>query len=138
MIRFNKVIPTEKQIGELYFLLINRRYSISHISKPSLNEHKIFVKNHPYHIWYLIYKNNELIGSVYIQSDNSVGINVSSPKKEDINEIINFIKNNHRPLPPLKSQRRGEFFVNVSSEDFFLAKILIELNKIEFQRSYTI
>ena len=47
-IKFKKIIPTETQIDELYVLLKNRKYSISHKSVPSKIEHYDFVSEHPY------------------------------------------------------------------------------------------
>ena len=42
---------------------------------PSKKEHSRFVSAHPYRVWYLVYNNKSLIGSVYLHTDNSVGIN---------------------------------------------------------------
>ena len=54
---FEKIIPTQNQIDELFFLLNNRKYSISHTSMLSKNEHSEFVSAHPYRVWYLTYRN---------------------------------------------------------------------------------
>ena len=137
-IKFKKIIPTETQIDELYVLLKNRKYSISHKSVPSKIEHYDFVSEHPYVVWYLLYKNTSLIGSVYLQFDNSIGINLIEHYEEDVLTVINHIKNNHKPLPSIKSVQRDEFFVNVASENTNLIKILKNLDKNEIQRSFVV
>ena len=85
---------------------------------------------------YLFYKKEKLIGSLYLHSDNSIGLNSNKSKKEDVTEIIAFVKANHKPLPPIKSVRRGEFFINVSSNNGVLLKILKKIGKNEIQRSF--
>ena len=75
-INFEKILPNEEQIYKLYMLLQNRKYKISHKFSPSFEEHKTFVHQNPYLVWYLINKNNTLIGSVYLNNDNSIGINL--------------------------------------------------------------
>ena len=133
---FEKIIPTSKQVSDLYKLLLDRKTSISHKDIPSLKEHNMFVLSNPYIAWYLIYKKKKLIGSLYVQSDNSIGLNINQSEKKDISEIISFIKVNHKPLPSIKSVRRGEFFINVASENFDMIKVLNELGKNEIQRSF--
>ncbi|MDA9802503.1 hypothetical protein N9C26_00805 [Gammaproteobacteria bacterium] len=135
---FEKIIPTQNQIDELFFLLNNRKYSISHTSMPSKNEHSEFVSAHPYRVWYLTYRNKNLIGSVYLQTDNSIGIDFIEYRENDILSAIKYIKNNHKPLSSIKSVRRGEFFINVSSKNESFIKILKKLNKNEIQRSFLI
>ena len=55
---------------------------------------------------YLFYEIKH-IRSFYPQSDNSVGINLNKPNKDDLLEIIK-CKNNYNPLP-IKSLRRVNF-----------------------------
>ena len=135
---FEKIIPTQNQNDELFSLLNNRKYSISHTSTPSKKEHSEFVSEHPYRIWYLVYKNKSLIGSVYLHVDNSVGIDLIEYYESEIFSIIKYIKDNHKPLPSIKSVRRDNFFINVASENEHLIKILKKLDKNEIQRSFLI
>ena len=135
---FEKIIPTSKQVSDLYELLLDRKHSISHTDIPSLNEHNSYVLSHPYLVWYLIYKSEKVVGSLYVHSDNSIGLNVNQSRKEDVSEIISFIKANHKPLPYVKSVRRGEFFMNVSSDNGDLIKCLQHLGKEEIQRSFVV
>ena len=135
---FEKIIPTENQFEKLYFLLKNRKHSVSHNKLPSKTEHKKFVIENPYLEWYLFYRDKNLLGSFYLQSDNSIGLNLDKPNKNDLIEIVEYIKANHNPLPPIKSLRRGEFFLNVADENLDLIKILKKLDKTEVQRSFVI
>lgn len=138
LIKFERIVPTQSQIDELFFLLKSRKYFISHKTLPSKKEHFDFVHGHPYLVWYLIFKNKNLIGSVYLQSDNSIGIDLTEYRENDILSVIQHIKNNHKPLPSIKSVRRDEFFINVSNNNTHLIKILQNLDKIEIQRSFLI
>lgn len=137
-LKFEKIIPTQNQNDELFSLLNNRKYSISHTSTPSKNEHSEFVSAHPYRVWYLVYKNKSLIGSVYLHVDNSVGIDLIEYYESEIFSVIKYIKDNHKPLPSIKSVRRDNFFINVASENEHLIKILKKLDKSEIQRSFLI
>jgi hypothetical protein len=138
MIIFEKIIPTKSQLEKLYFLLKNKKYSISHNKIPSSEEHNKFVLDNPYIEWYLLYKDRNLLGSIYFHTDNSIGLNLSHPKKDDILEIINTVKKNHYPLSSIKSVRRGEFFINISPDDINMIQILKKLNKKEIQYSFKI
>ena len=137
-LKFERIIPTQNQIDELFFLLQSRKYFISHKTPPSKKEHSDFVSEHPYLVWYLIYKNKNLIGSVYLQTDNSIGIDLIEYYENEIFSAIKYIKNNHKPLPSIKSIRRNEFFINVASENTDLIKILKNLDMHEIQRSFLV
>tara|TARA_B100001964_G_scaffold207079_1_gene238676 strand:+ start:399 stop:815 length:417 start_codon:yes stop_codon:yes gene_type:complete len=138
MLRFEIVLPTPNQVDDLYSLLSNRSHSISHNKLPSKKEHSEFVSQNPYLEWYLIYKDIDLVGSVNVHSDNSIGINVVEPNKDDLVEIISYIKSKYKPLPPIKSVRREDFFVNVASDNLEFIKIFQQLEKKEIQRSFVI
>ena len=135
-IKFEKIIPTKVQIDELFFLLKNRKYSISHAVTPSKKKHFEFVSKHPYREWYLIYKNENLAGSVYLHTDNSIGIDLIEYHEKEVFLSIKHIKDNHKPLLSIKSKRRKDFFINAASENKSLLKILKKLDKNEIQRSF--
>ena len=137
-IKFEKIIPTDAQSNELYVLLTSRRYSISHSTITSKSDHTDFVSKHPYVVWYILYKCGTLFGSVYVQFDNSIGINLLEYNEKDFLKIIDYIKDNHEPLHSIKSLRRNEFFINVARDNTNLIKILEDLNKDEIQRSFII
>ena len=135
-INFTKIIPTKEQVNELYMLLKKREHSISHKNMPSESDHYEFVSKNPYIVWYLIYKEKMPIGSVYVQSDNSIGINLIDYCEQDVLDVINYIKDKHKPLPPIPSARSNAFFINVASKNTKLIQILRELEHREIQRSY--
>lgn len=137
-LEFEKVIPTSSQIDDLYLLLKKRTHSISHINLPTKNEHRKFVSGNPYLSWYLIRKKNDLIGSVYLKSDNSIGLNFNEFNRQIIYEVIAYIKKHYKPLSAIKSVRREEFYVNVAYRNKKLIKILQSLSKNEIQRSFSI
>ena len=138
-ISFEKIIPNEKQVNELYFLLSKRKFSISHKKRPTLREHRDFVfKKNQYVVWYLLYKDKNLAGSVYINEDNSIGINLLEINIYDLKKIINYIKKKHKPLPLIKSLRSGEYFINVASADSKLIKILKQIKLMEIQRTFLV
>ena len=136
LLKFEKVIPTSSQVNNLFVLLKKRTHSISHNVLPTESEHTKFVSENPYLAWYLIHKDNKLIGSAYLQSDNSIGLNFYEPNTQIISEAIAFIKKYHKPLSPIKSVRREDFFVNVASDDLVLISILQNLGKTEIQRTF--
>ena len=135
-IKFEKIIPTQDQIDKLFHLLKNRTYSISHKKIPSEKEHFEFVSQHPYSILYLIYRKKSLAGSVYIHTDNSIGIDLNEYHENEVFLVIKYIKDNHSPLPSKKSVRREDFFINVAAKNSKLLKILKKLDTNEIQRSF--
>ena len=99
---FIKVRKTEEHIKILYKLLAERKYNISHDEMPSFESHKEFVYSEPYREWFLIKIDNKFLGSFYIQDDNSISIKINSTYySKAIKNIINFIKENYLPSPPL-------------------------------------
>ena len=50
------------------------RQNISHKSMPTYNQHVSFVSSKPYSKWYVILYGDNKIGSVYLTSQNEIGI----------------------------------------------------------------
>ena len=106
-LKFEKILPNKTQINALYLILKNRNYSISHKCLPNFEEHETFVKQNPYIAWYLIQKENLFIGNVYLNNDNSIGINlVNDFKHSDLDEIIGFIKKKSQATPSHKINKK--------------------------------
>ena len=136
---FELVIPTSAQIETLYTQLKNRSHSISHKSVPSFDEHTEFVQNHPYRKWIIVKDSEIAIGNVYIQYNNSIGLNVDSLVScEQINKILKGIYTSHSPLPAVPSMRFGEFFLNVSTANKMLQKNLTSLGFSEVERTFVL
>lgn len=134
---FEIVIPTSAQIETLYMQLKNRSHNISHKSVPSFDEHTQFVQNHPYRKWIIIKDSEIVIGNVYIQYNNSIGLNVDSLVTcEQINKILKGIYGSYSPLPAVPSVRIGEFFLNVATDNKILQKKLSSLGFSEVERTF--
>ena len=127
-----------EHISLLYEFLKERSYNISHEEMPDFLEHKEFIRNHSYRIWYLVKKNvdSKFLGSVYITNENIIGINLLSNKSEDYQEILKLIIKNHRPLPPLNSFRSRYFIVNSNPRNLNLIKALESLGMDHIQNTY--
>ena len=91
---FEKIINTDSQIDILYSLLQKRTHSISHGTMPSLREHRNFVLSDPYEAWFLVRRDQNFVGSVYIKEDNTVGINLVSYSLEIVCACLNHINKN--------------------------------------------
>lgn len=130
---FEQVVPTDEQLVTLYELLKIRKHTISHFSIPSHSEHTQFVNNHPYRAWFLVKLNRKCIGSFYIASDNTVGINVSEEYlSQQVKNIFNFVQTNYQPLAAIPSVRSEKFAINVPTSNKVLAEALEDLGaKIE-------
>jgi len=63
----------------LYNLLKERNpdNNISHIQMPTYKKHQKFIESKPYSKWYIIYLNDEKIGSIYLSKENEIGIHTS-------------------------------------------------------------
>ena len=62
---------------EFLFDLLKKRDPISNISHkkmPSYSQHIKFIKSKPYSKWYIILKENEKIGSIYLSKNNEIGL----------------------------------------------------------------
>jgi len=134
---FELVIPTSAQIETLYAQLKHRSHNISHKSVPSFEQHTKFVQNHPYRKWIILKDSDVAIGNIYIQYDNSLGLNVdSSVSSEQIHKILEGIYKSNSPLPAVPSVRFGEFFLNIASKNKMLQKKLSNLGFCEIQRTF--
>ena len=116
-------------------MLKKRIYNISHNTIPEYIEHENFVKNHPYLHWYIV-NNNKPIGTFYIKSDNSIGVNIEKPSLEIVNEILQFIDYNFKPRASIPSSIPPYFYLNVASANSSLINLLKELELTQIQVSY--
>ncbi len=133
------IVPTDQQVENLFSLLKKRQHSISHEQLPTYAEHVSFVNNHPYRAWFLIRRKDSYIASVYVQFDNSVGINNTEHLLGgEIQKILQCVRQQLAPLEPVPSVRYKDFFINVASSDVLLQNKLKEIGCSEHQRSYLI
>ncbi|MDC1487297.1 ATP-grasp domain-containing protein [Gammaproteobacteria bacterium] len=130
-ILLEKITPTNKQIEHLYELLLARKHFVSHESAPAFQEHYRFVKNNPYRSWFLIHINKKICGSIYVQFDNSIGINCIQDSHYDFLEsILTQLKENILPLPAIASLRNKDFHLNVPITN---TRLHLELGSMSFR-----
>ncbi len=131
------IVPTATQVSTLYDLLKARRHSISHAGLPSYAEHSAFVFNNPYRHWYLVSQHGPVLGSIYVQFDNSVGINfVRDIESDELSSIIVSLRELVKPLEPLPSLRFADFFINVPHSDTRLQSCLERIGYTPAQVGY--
>lgn len=123
-VSFERVEPSESQIESLFELLAQRLHKISH-KEVSYVEHKQFVESHPYRDWFLIRIGENYVGSFYVSNENTIGINLEDEYiSSAVSQIINFVKESFKPLPPIPSVRSDKFAVNVPPSNLCLANAL--------------
>lgn len=136
-IELEPVIPSDIQTELLYQQLRSRTNSISHRVLPSYDNHKEFVAKHPYRAWFIIKSTDFVLGNVYVQYDNSIGLNCCNQISEiQIKSILDLISIKLKPLAPIPSVRSSNFFLNVATSDIELQVKLSNLGLIESQRSF--
>ncbi len=115
MIHLEEIIPSDEQVQILYRLLESRKHPISHTTLPSYEDHEAFVRDHPYRAWLLVRDAGSYIGSVYVHTDNTIGVNLEDERVADcFNEVLNQVLEAYDPLPAVKSVRHGSFAINVA------------------------
>ena len=135
-ISFKEVV--EEDCDVLFELLKKRAHSISHQSIPTKDEHIKFMKTKPYRYWVVVLDGTRPVGSFYLQSDNSIGLNLLQPTRPLVSEILQHIRKGFEPLKEVKSKVPSYFYINVSYANKKLGEILCELNKVPIQTSYKI
>jgi hypothetical protein len=138
-IYFEDVEQSDEHANLLYEMLKSRIYSISHGHLPTLQEHKQFFSSHPYRHWYLIRLGSTYIGNIYVQNDNSIGINIEEQYYHGcLREIFKQLTDKVIPLPPIKSVRGASFSINVSPANDNLMRALEELGLEIAQVTYVL
>ena len=105
--------PISKSDIEFLYELLNERNSkinISHKKMPAYDEHVNFVKSKPYSKWYIIFKSEQKVGSIYLSKNNEIGIFLS--KKFQGKNIGNFALNEL-----MKQNPRKRFLANVNPKN---------------------
>ena len=137
-LQFKNVEISKIDIKILYDLLKTRKYNISHQQIPTFAEHLDFVSHSPYLHWKIIFHKNKPIGTIYIQKNNSIGLNLNSFKEDWIYQIIFYIKSNFIPKDALPSLIPSYFYINVPASNKKLIKYLKKYNLKDIQVSYKI
>ena len=92
----------------------------------------------PYIGWYLLYDDVRPVGNLYVQIDNSVGLNLIEIRKDWIESILNYLNNELSPQPAIPSKSPEYFFLNVAYGDTELQRLLTELGANPIQISHKV
>ena len=87
---------------------------------PSYEAHKKFISKNPYYKWFVLRFKNILIGSLYINCDNSVAITLMREHKYLTEVIIEIFEKSFEPQAEIKSYRYKDFFFNVNPNDKYM------------------
>ena len=132
-----EVIPSnENHIKYLFNMLEKKKFNISHKKLPNFENHREFVKKHPYRKWYLLKFRSEFIGSVYLTNTNIIGLNLLSNETKDYVAVIKLIVKSHKPLAPINSERNEFFLVNSNPKNYNLINALKFLKMDHIQNTY--
>tara|TARA_Y100001968_G_scaffold325992_1_gene368245 strand:- start:1551 stop:1991 length:441 start_codon:yes stop_codon:yes gene_type:complete len=127
------------QANFLFELLKNKKFPISHQMMPTFEEHLNFIANHPYYKWFLIILEKRKIGSIYINKDNSVSLQILDDRKYLAELIIKRFEESFLPQTPIKSLRASNFFFNLHPDDKFMKKVLhnngYHLSQVSFSKT---
>lgn len=139
MVELEEVLPSEQQVRILYKLLEARRHSISHSLLPEYKCHKEFVEQHPYRVWYLVKFDGAYVGSVYLNQDNTIGVNIDDEVVgECLGGIVAKLKSSFAPLPAIRSVRAGFFAVNVPPDNEALVEAMRNIGGRVIQISFRV
>ena len=133
-----KITKDDDKVELLYNFLKNRHSPISHQSMPAFSEHKAFVYSHPYRAWYLIKTGSQYVGTVYLLSNNTLGVHLESGYENALSDVLGLIKTKHRPLKAIKSVRGGFFSINVSPNNHQMLDALNKLGAVHIQSTYSL
>jgi hypothetical protein len=122
-LNLEKVIPNDQQILWLFKSLESKSHVVSHKDMPEYSGHVEFVQNNPYRVWYIVNLDNKSVADLYIQNDNSIGLNnFENLEINVIREVLEMLFTEISPLKPIPSKRFGKFFFRISSSNFILQK----------------
>ncbi len=136
MIRFEEISSSQAHNELTYEFLKKRQNPISHRCLPLYEEHCDFIANHPYRHWFLIWLDDSVVGTIYLHTDNSIGLDIDVKYQYLIGDILAKTQENYNPLPPIKSVRNAYFFINISPDNSELIHKIKNYGAIEIQRSF--
>ena len=136
-LNLEKVISHEKQILKLFNSLESRSHFISHKEMPEYSSHEEFVRNNPYRVWYMVNLNNTFVADLYVQNDNSIGLNnFENLEINTIHEVLEKLFIEISPLQAIPSKRFGKFFFRISSSNLILQKKIESLGYFSSEYTY--
>lgn len=144
MLTYVPVTADERAVLALYDLLIERSQeedasvNISHRALPTYAQHWDFVRSAPYYRWYLIYDNEEFVGSISITKRNEIGIVLKRKArgcgfgKSAVKRIIE----TEVPLPAVPGERSGKFLANINPNNARSIALFTGLGFKHIQNTY--
>ena len=136
-VNLERVIPNDKQIHKLFYFLESRSHFISHKDMPEYSDHEEFVQNNPYRVWYMVNINNIFVADLYVQNDNSIGLNnFENLEINTIQEVLEKLFIEISPLQAIPSKRFGKFFFRISSSNLILQKKIESLGYFSSEYTY--
>ena len=135
---YKLVKPLALHLDILFDLLKIRKHTVSHLELPSYEDHINFVKNHPYRKWYIIYLNNEYIGTFYLTFNNSIGLNLIEKYQNQDKSVLLYIIKKFKPLKELKSVRPTCFYINIPINHDKLEETIKDIGGVITQKTYNI
>lgn len=135
-IQFDPVTDSQEHIQLLFELFNQRQHRISAEKIISLEDHRAFVRSHPYREWWFTYVDELLIGNVYLGTDNAIGINLLPLFESHCHSVIEKILSEYTPLPGIPSVRNKNFHVNVAPMQSDRISSLVEYGWIKIQETY--
>ena len=118
--------------------LEERRLNISHANLPSRSRHIHFMRTRPYRAWYLIKANSSVVGQIWLNRQNEIGLTILKKERHKGYEkaAIMALISRHRPLPPIPSKRSGSFLANVNPNNRAVVGALRNLGAKILQHTY--
>jgi hypothetical protein len=118
--------------------LQHRSLNISHANLPTKAEHVRFFRSKPYRAWYLIKAGSSLIGHIWVNRQNEIGLTLLKTARRKGYEAAALLAllGRHRPLPAIPSKRSGSFLANVSPNNRALMRALRSLGAEKIQCTY--
>lgn len=112
----------------------NPNSNISHRKMPSYKEHLAFIRSKPYPYWYVIEIGRSKIGSIYLTTDNEIGIHLKKNfcQTRTLQDIFNILK---------LLQPRNRYYVNISPKNTKLTNFFknngFTLRQVTYAIDYT-
>lgn len=113
MVTLIAVQNTNDDVNETFRLFRLREYRISSNAETTLSAHSDFFRNCPYRYWFFVEYQNVNVGTLYVQYDNSVGVNLIRGFAFLLNPALKELLKTVSPLDPIPSVRNANFIVNV-------------------------
>ena len=136
-VSLERVIPSDKQIHKLFYFLESRSHFISHKDMPEYSGHEEFVQNNPYRVWYIVNLNRKSVADLYVQNDNSIGLNNFENLEVDvISKVLEMLFAEVNPLNSIPSKRFGKFYFKISSSNSILQQKIEKLGYSPSEISY--